>query len=170
MLTVMDGRSTRVDALGVRPVRNAEGKMTPVFGQVPSEVYEQFSEDKEKKSDKDEKVIARFELTEAEYQAARELYQAWEKHVKEQELPHADPYLNGMEFLSKAADGLNQCGEKIKLYRPTRSERDEIASRYNPSQHPLEYIRMMRKKNLELHVADGAFPWGWRPIIQLPGQ
>lgn len=172
LLTMMDGRNTRVNALGTRPVQNAEGKTTPVFGSVPPEVYEQFTEDKdkEKKSDKDEKVIVRFELTEAEYETIREIYQAWEKNVKTQELPHADPYLNGMEFLSKAADGLNQCGEKMKLHRPTRSERDEIASRYNPPQHTLEYIRVMRKKNPELHVTDGAFPWGWRPMIQLPGQ
>jgi hypothetical protein len=176
MLTVMDGRNTRADALGIRPVQNAEGKATPVFGAIPPEVYERFTEDKEKKSDKDgkvdkdEKVIVRFELTEAEYEATREIYQAWEKRVKTQELPHADPYLNGMEFLSKTADGLNQCGEKIKLQRPTRGERDEIASRHTPSQHPLEFVRMMRKKNLELHVSDGAFPWGWRPIIELPGQ
>ena len=104
--------SAHVDALGIRPVKNAEGKTTPVFGAIPSEVYEQFSEDKEKKSDKVEKVIVRFELTEAEYEAIREIYQAWEKNVKTQELPHADPYLNGMEFLSKAADGLNQCGQR----------------------------------------------------------
>jgi hypothetical protein len=173
MWTVMDGRNTQIKALGVQIAKDEAGKMAAVFGPIPAELYEQIKEetdkDKAKKLGKDPVVIARFELTQTEFDKTHKLYQLWEKNAETKALPHGDPYLNGMEFLSKAAEGLNPCGEKARLQRPTQRERDEIASKYNPAQHQLEYIKVMRKKNEELHVTDGAFPWGWRPSLQVPG-
>jgi hypothetical protein len=172
MWTLMDGRQTRIDALGVRLTRGEADRTVPVFGPVPAEVYEQITEesDKEKKKEKEENLIVRFELTEAEFKKTHEIYQAWDKRVKTQKLPHDDPYLNAMEFLSSTMESLDPCGEKVKLNRPTRLERDEITAKIKPPQQSLEYIRVMRKKNGELHISDVAFPWQWRPTIQLPGQ
>jgi hypothetical protein len=169
MLTTLDGRATRVEALGIRPSTDDAGKTEPAFGPVPAELYDRVTEE-EKKGSKDENVIARFELTRAEFEAMHKIYQAWEKSVKANSLPDADPYLNGMEFLRAAAEGLNQCGEKAKLMRPSQRERDEIAARFAPLQRPLEYIRLIRKNNEELHIKDLAFPWQWRPMIQSPAQ
>ena len=90
--------------------------------------------------------------------------------MKTHKLPDADPYLNSMDFLSEAIESLNPCGEKVKMNRPTRLERDEITAKIKPPQQSLEYVRVMRKKNGELHVSDLVFPWQWRPTIQLPGQ
>lgn len=172
MWTVMDARGTQVQALGINITKDEAGKSVPVFEPIPAEVYERITEekDKDKKRDKDENVIARFELTQAEFETTYKTYQTWYKQVKNQTLPQSDPYLNAMEFFMKAVEGLNQCGDKARLYKPTAGERQEIVSRSNPSQHPLEFIKTMRKKNDELHVADRAFPWGWRPIIQSPAQ
>jgi hypothetical protein len=170
MWTVMDGRNTEVEALGVRPNGDGAGQAAPAFGAIPASLYNRVIEDneKEKKVAKDEIVIVRFELTEAEYETTHKAYETWDEYTKTQKLPEADPYLNAMGFLKEAVEGLNQCGEKIKLHKLTQRERDEIVSKYKPPQQPLEYIRSTRKSNDEMHVTDAMFPWVWRPLIQLP--
>lgn len=173
--TVMDGRETKVEALGVQLTKDDKGNSLPVFGAIPAELYTPIIEvgEKDKKANKeskDESVFMRFELTQAEFDTTHETYQAWEKYVKDIALPHADPYLNGMEFFSKVAEGLNQCGEKANLRRPSQRERDEIVSKYAPPQRMLEYTKMMKKNNDELHVNNAVFPWSWRPVVQMHGQ
>jgi hypothetical protein len=172
MWTVMDGRSTEIEALGVQLTKDDAGKTVPVFDSIQTELYNRIIEEneKEKKSNKDEIAVMRFELTEAEFKATHKAYEKWDEYVKTRKLPDADPYRNGMEFLREAVEGLNQCGEKAKLYRLTQRERDEIVAKHKSPQQPLEYIRMTRKKNDELHVTDAMFPWVWRPSIQLPAQ
>lgn len=172
LLTVLDGRQTKVDALGIQLIKDDAGKIVPVFGQIPFELYDRIREEseKEKKNSKEETVVLRFELTQPEYETIHKKYETWDKHLKDRTLPHADPYLNGMEFFGKVAECLNRCGEKADLYRPTEREREEIVSKYGPSQRLLEYIRMIRKKNDLMHVSDAVFPWQWRPMIQAPGQ
>ena len=172
MWTVMDGRKTEIDALGVQLTRDDTGKTAPLFGPIPAELYNQIIEEneKEKKNKQDEIVVMRFELTEAEFEKTHKTYETWDEHVKERKLPEADPYRNAMGFLKEAVEGLNQCGEKAKLYRLTQRERDELVARHKTPQQPLEYIRMTRKKNDELHVTDAIFPWIWQPMIQLPVQ
>lgn len=170
MWTVMDGRQTKTEALGIQMTKDGAGKVVPIFGPISAELYDPIIEESErdKKTRKDETVIARFELSEAEFERTHETYQMWENFVTTQKLPHADPYLNGMEFLSKAAEGFKQCGDKVKMKRPTRSELDEIAAKLNPAQRLLEYVRITRKKNEELHVTNSMYPWVWRPLIQQP--
>jgi hypothetical protein len=172
MWTVLDGRRTEIEALGIQLTKDGAGKTVPVFGPIPSELYDKMIEEneKEKKSNKDEIVLMRFELTEAEFKATHKVYETWDEYVKTHKLPEADPYRNGLEFLRESVGGLNQCGEKTKLYRLSTRERDEILAKHKPPQQPLEYIRMTRKKNDELHVTDAMFPWVWRPSIRLPAQ
>ncbi|MFY9607901.1 MAG: hypothetical protein WAU45_04705 [Blastocatellia bacterium] len=169
MWTTLDGREPTVEALGIQLTKDDAGKTVPVFGPIPAEVYDQVTEviQKDKKT-KDEIVIVRFELTRAEFLKTHEIYQLWEKYAKTRTLPETGPYLNAMEFLRQTADGLNQCGEKNDLYRPTRGERDELVSKHTPQQRPLEYIRIMRTKNDELNIADSTFPWFWRPMLKVP--
>jgi hypothetical protein len=83
--------------------------------------------------------------------------------VRDKTLLYDDPYLNAMEFLRRAAESLNQCGEKIQLHKLNWHQHDQIVTKHNIPQHPLEYIRLMRKKNDQLHVTDERFPKGWRP-------
>lgn len=173
MWTVMDGRENKTEALGIQMTKDGAGKVVPTFGPISAEIYDPIIEESEKdkkSSKKEESVIARFELTEAEFEKTHETYLIWEKYVTTQKLPHGDPYLNGMEFLSTAAVGLKQCGGKVKMNRPTRRENDEIVAKLNPPQQPLEYIRITRKKNEELHVTNSMYPWVWRPLIQQPVQ
>jgi hypothetical protein len=171
MWTTLDGRETTVEALGVRLLKDDTGKTVPVFGTIPAEVYDQVTEvvQKDKKT-KDEIVTVRFELTQAEFLKTRETYQIWDKHAKNKTLPEGGPYLNAMEFLRQTAGGLNQCGEKISLHRPTLVERDELVAKHSAQQRPLEYIRILRNKNDELNVTDATFPWFWRPMLKVPVQ
>jgi hypothetical protein len=172
MWTVLDGRKTEIEALGVQLNKDDAGKAIPVFGPIEAELYNQLTveSDKDKKGEKDENVFVRIELTQAEFEATHNIYQAWDKYVKTHALPNSDPYVNALDFLKRVAESFDQCGEKVKLQSLTQRERDETVSKHNPPRRPLEYIRAMRKKNDELHVNNRSFPWGWRPMLQLQGQ
>jgi hypothetical protein len=172
MLTTLDGRQTKVEALGVQMTKAADGKALAVFGPIAAELYDQLTDenDRDKKSDKgkkskDEIVLMRLELTAAEFKKTHSVFEVWEKYVKTQALPRDNPYQNVMEFLRRMAESLDRCDEKLKLQTPTQRERDEIVSKYDLPQHPVEYVRITRKKNGELHVRDAEFPWGWKPVL-----
>jgi hypothetical protein len=172
MWTALDGRKNEIHALGVHIIADQQGKPQPVFGPIPAELYERLAEerDRDKKIGKDETIIMRFELTGAEFEKSHKTFEVWDKYVKARALPHEDPYLNGMEFIKSAVGNLNPCREKIKLHKPTPTATAEIAAQFAPPRRALEYVRVMRKQNAEMHVTDGDCPWGWRPAVQLPGQ
>jgi hypothetical protein len=172
MWTALDGRKNEVHALGVHISTDQEGKPQPVFGRVPAELYERLAEENEsdKKSGKVETILMRFELTRAEFEKSHKVFEVWDKYVKDRTLPHNEPYMNGMELIKSAVGNLNLCRENLKLHKLTQTATDEIAAKFTPPQRALEYVRVMRKKNAEMHVTDADFPWGWRPAVQLPGQ
>jgi hypothetical protein len=88
------------------------------------------------------------------------VFESWTEFSQSAKLPHSDPYLNALEFLKSAAENLNQCEEKLKLDKAAGA-----ATSQNSAQLPLEYIRMMRKKNKDSHVTNGMFPEDWRPAL-----
>jgi hypothetical protein len=156
MWTKLDGRKTEVEALGVHLAKDGKGKTGPVFGPIPAQLYNEFAAESDQNSD----VMMRMELTEAEFERSYKVFEAWTEFARVAKLPHKDPYLNGMEFLKSAAENLNQCDEKLKLHTT-----DGAAAARNPHQQTLEYIRMIRKKNDDLHVTDRDFPTDWRPTL-----
>lgn len=172
MWTIMDGRKTERDALGVQLIKDQEGKTLPVFGPIPAELGDRLIEenDREAKRKKEERAFIRLELSAAEFETAHQIYEAWSKQANTKALPYEDAYLNGFEFLRKLAENINQCGEKLKLLKLTERERDELIAKHRLPQYTLEYIRALRKQNGELHINDVEFPWQWRPMIQIPGQ
>jgi hypothetical protein len=153
MWTTLDGRDTKIEALGLRTENG--GEAAPVFGPIPDLLYHEF----ETESDKESDVMLRLELTEAEFERAHKVFETWAEYARTAKLPHGDPYLNGMEFLKSAAENLNLCDEKLKLDKTAGA-----ATAQNSPQQMLEYIRGMRKKNKNLHVTDGMFPADWRPM------
>ena len=170
--TSMDGRETKTEALGIQMTRDAAGKVAPAFGPIASEIYDRIIEESErdKKNLKgEESLIARFELNEGEFETTHETYLKWDKNVSAHKLPHPDPYLNAVEFFSRAVEGLRPCGDKVKINKLTRLELEEIIAKLNPPQQPFEYISLMRKKNEVQHVTNSMYPWVWRPLIQQPG-
>ena len=156
MWTKLDGRKTEIEALGVHLAMDSKGKTGPVFGLIPAQLYNEFATESDKKSDE----MMRLEMTEAEFERSYKVFKTWEKYAQDRALPHRDPYLNGMEFLKSAAESLNQCDEKLKLYTI-----DGVAAAQNPHQQTLEYVRVMKKKNDGWHVPDREFPTDWRPTV-----
>lgn len=177
MWTTLDGRDTKVEALGVQPVKNEAGQATPMFDSISAETLDQIKVEpgEDKKSAKDEKrnknniAMMRIELTQSEFERTHKIHDAWKRYVRDRKLPNTDPYLNAFEFIKRAAEVLNQCREKLVLPN-AQGEVAENAVKVDRRQQPLEYIRVVRKRNDKLHVTDAAFPWGWRPMLQLSGQ
>jgi len=154
MWTTLDGRGTKIEALGLR-LEN-RGGTAPTFGPIPDRLYHEF----ENESVKDSDVMLRLELTEAEFERSHKVFETWSEYARTAKLPHNDPNLNGLEFLKSAAENLNQCDEKLKLDTTVGA-----ATTQNSSQQALEYVRGMRKKNKNLHITDGMFPSDWRPAL-----
>ena len=172
MWTVMDGRKTDREALGVQLIKGEEGKTLPAFGPIAAELGDRIIEEGERdaKRRKEESAFMRVELSAAEYEITRQVYESWGKQAQAQALPYPDAYLNGLEFLRQLAESLNRCGERVKLLKLSARERDELNAKHQLPQYTLAYVRALRKQNEELHVNDVEFPWQWRPLIQLPGQ
>jgi hypothetical protein len=157
--TKMDGRRTEVETLGLYLLTDGSGQVVPTMGNIPASLHKEFLNESRKESD----VMMRIELTEAEYVRTHKVFKSWNKRVQDKTLLYDDPYLNAMEFLRRTAESLNQCGQKVNLHKLTWLTSDKIVTQYNIPQHPLEYIRDMRKKNDQLHVTDERFPTDWRP-------
>jgi hypothetical protein len=158
MWTTLDGRETKFDALGLRLTKENGGDAVPIFGPIPPELYHEFEDESFKDSD----IMMRFELAKAEFERTYKVFEIWNEYARTATPPHDNPYLNAMEFLKRTAGSLNQCDEKVKL--PIIA--NPMDSR-NPHQHLLEYIKVMRKNNRDLHITNGMFPSDWFPI-QLP--
>jgi hypothetical protein len=172
MWTVMDGRKTDREALGIQLSKPAEGQTLPVFGPLSAELCDRIIDesDRDAKLKKEENAFMRLELSASEFALTHQIYETWEKQAKTHTLPNQDTYLNGLEFLRKVAESLNRCHERIKLLKPAQRELDELIARHGLHQYALDYIRAMRKQNSELNIKDAEFPWQWRPQIQLPLQ
>jgi len=92
MWTVMDGRKTDREALGVQFVEDREGKTVPVFGSVSAEIGDRIVEDgdRDAKRKKEDSAFIRIELSAAEYEMTRQIYESWSKQANARTLPYAD--------------------------------------------------------------------------------
>jgi hypothetical protein len=171
MWTTLDGRETKVETLGVQIIKGAEGKLAPVFGPIPPELSELIilEAESDKKSVNDQSAIIRIEITPAEFERTHKVFERWEKDAKAGRLQGDDPYVNGIEFLKRTVDRLDQCSHKLKLEQSNPKEPGQVV-RKDLRQQPIDYIRMIRKGNDTWHVPNSSFPWSWRPTVQLPGQ
>jgi hypothetical protein len=163
MWTMMDGRENRIEPLGVHSVASDDGTARPVFGPIPPAVYDQIKEqtEEEKARAPQENIILRFELTVSQYEKTHEVFEAWEKLIKDGKLPAEDPYANAMALITQAVNSLEPCGN----FKLQRVESNAVAQ-YEPKQRAREYIKLLKSKNFELHLPDRYFPWNWRPIVQ----
>lgn len=160
MLTTLDGRRTKVEAIGLQVTKDEKGKTEATFGLIPDKLYEEFRWE----SDKDSDVMMRLELTRTEYARTYRVFETWKELIKEKKLPNEDPYVNAMDFLRKTSDSLNECSEKIKLPQADQPKNSDAASNQNLPQLLLGYVKSLRKKNDERHLANAMFPTGWRPL------
>lgn len=167
MWTTLDGRNPKTEALGVQLIKDKSGKPLPLFGEVPAELYNQIQDaiERDKKAGKERNAIIRVELTEAEFERTHKVFDAWDKSVRTFTLRPQDPYMNVLDLLKQVIQSVNQCGERLKL---SAQGRETIAAKQGLPQLLLEFVRVIRKENDDKHVSDPAFPFGWRPVVQLP--
>jgi hypothetical protein len=161
MWTTLDGRDTKIEALGVQLIKDKQGQTVPVFGSIPEELYQGFKSESQKKSE----TMIRLELTRAEFERSHKVFEKWDEDTRIPALPSSNPYLNGMEFLGRAAESLNECVEKVKLPKIDGSTSGDAVAKTDPAHRSLEYVRVLRKMNEVLHVTDGKFPMRWRPAL-----
>jgi hypothetical protein len=160
MVTTLDGRREKVEAIGVEQTKDETGKVTSEFRLISDKLYEQFKWESDKESD----VMMRVEVSRTEYERIHELFDTWTKLIKDKKLLHDDPYMNVMDFLPKVVERLNVCGEKIKPPQTDKPAANETVSKQILPLLPLEYIRAMRKKNDARHIMNSMFPTGWTPM------
>ena len=154
MWTTLNGRDPNVETLGIQLTRDDAGKTVPVFGPIPAELYDQIPEaaQKDKKS-KEEIVIVRFELTNAEFETTHGIYQLWDKYANTHTLPQSDRYANALEFLRRAAEGLIMV-KKSSCNRPTQRE---VTNRLSiPPLRPWRY-KDVEEKERRADVSDATF-------------
>jgi hypothetical protein len=193
--TTLDGRSTVTDALGVQTTKGPDGNRLPIFGPTPPELHEAItgaadpapdkrrSPEPEKRTGPDTEkragvdnanrnqsdiAILCIEITPSEYDRTHRVYEEWSRLATHGPLPSADPYVNGMTLLKKVVESLTSCGSKLKLEQANRERAD--SANQSIQQQTVGFVRALRKSNNLLHVPNALIPWGWQPVIQLPGR
>lgn len=161
MWTKTDGRKPERESVGLFQTKDEAGKAIGAFGAIPTET----SVDFESESRKESEPMLRVELGEAEFERSHKILEAWRKRVEKHRLPFDDPYLNAVELFKNATENINVCRRETRVKTLDKLVLDDLASKNQPVQRPIEYIRALRKKNNELHISDGSFPWNWRPTL-----
>ena len=163
MVIKMDGGRAQIDAVGIY---SAGGKW--VFGSIPAETYNEFMEEPRKDSD----VMLRLKITEAQYERSLKIIRTWERRAREGTLLYPDIELSNILLVKQVTEGLNQCGEKIKLYNLDWGVNDhisEITAKNPASRAPFMYFKELRRLNEPLHVRDEQFH-GNKPSKQPTGR
>jgi hypothetical protein len=157
MLVKTDGRQSQIDAVGIYSKGNYWD-----FGTIPAETYNQFM----REPHSDSEVMLRLEITAVQYERALKIVRTWERRVREQALLYPDLPLDNILLVRQITETLNQCGERIKLYKLDWSLEDHISS--SPLDNPLltripfMYFKELRRLNESLHVGDEKFHLAFR--------
>jgi hypothetical protein len=148
MLIKLDGERTQVDAVGIYSVQGRR-----MFGPVPEETYREFMKEPRAASD----VMLRLEITSAQYERGLKILQTWERRVKEGALLYPDVSMDNILLVKQVTESLNQCGEKIKLYKLDWGVDDRLSDGNPPPRIPFLFFKEMRRLNESLHVRDEMF-------------
>jgi hypothetical protein len=161
MLIKTDGQQTQIDAVGTYDVRGYWA-----FGPIPPGTYNEFMREPRKDSD----VMLRLEITAAQYERVLKIVRTWERRARNNELLYPDLTMDNILLAKQVTESLNQCGEKVKLYKLDWSLEDRISSSSprddNPfSRIPFLYFKELKRLNQSLHVTDEQF-YGRGPQAQ----
>jgi hypothetical protein len=165
ILIKTDGQKTQIDAVGIY----ASGGYW-AFGTIPKESYDEFLKESGKNSD----VMLRLEITAAQYERALKIVKTWERRARNNELLYPDLTMDNILVAKQVTETLNQCGEKIKLYKLDWSLEDRISSSSprddNPiSRIPFLYFKELKRLNQSLHVSDEKY-YGHEKMQKQEGQ
>jgi len=155
MLIKVDGKDAQVNAVGIY---SEKGKR--IFGRVPAESYNEFMKESPSQSD----VMLRLEISGAQYERCLKFIQTWERRAREGALLYPDISMDNIVLVKQVTESLNQCGEKIKLYKLDWSIDDRISEDNLASLAPFLYFKELRRLNDSLHVRDERFQIPRRPM------
>ena len=163
-----DGRAPKIEALGQQITRDDQGKLALLFGPIQAEEYGRVLEQTEEERNRGEEITAlfRIELSPVEFAAINEVFKGFVEQAKVRATP-TDPSLQTLDLMSSLIDRLGSCEKTEKLRKIDRTVADQALSQRPASQRPMEYIKMLKSRNGELHVPDSKVPWSWRPMLQL---
>jgi hypothetical protein len=148
MLIKLDGKKTQVDAVGIY---SYQGKR--MFGSVPEETWQGFMKEPRAASD----VMLRLEITPAQYQRGLKILQTWDRRAREGALLYPDLSMDNILLVKQVTESLNQCGEKINLYKLDWGVEDKISDGNPIPQVPFLFFKEMRRLNESLHLRDEKF-------------
>lgn len=148
MLIKKDERHTQVDAVGIYAVRGSR-----YFGSVPAETYQEFMKESGAPSD----VMLRLAITESQYERGLKVLKSWERRAQEGALLYPDVSLDNILLAKQITESLNQCGEKIKVYKLDWDYEDKISDKNPLPQIPFLFFKEMRRLNESLHVRDESY-------------
>jgi hypothetical protein len=148
MLIKLDGERAQVDAVGIYSVQGRR-----MFGPVPEESYQEFMKEPRAASD----VMLRLEITPAQYDRGLKILRTWDRRAKEGALLYPDISLDNILLVKQLTESLNQCGEKINLYKLDWGVEDKISDGHPSPQVPFLFFKEMRRLNESLHLRDEKF-------------
>ncbi|MFP5261116.1 MAG: hypothetical protein ACLGJB_04325 [Blastocatellia bacterium] len=160
MLIKLGGAKPEVAAVGVYSARGAAS-----FGTVPAETYNEFMKEPGNESD----VMLRLEITGAQYERGLKILRTWERRVGEGALLYPDVSLDNILLARQVTETLNQCAERVKLYKLDWGVEDKISDNAKPPHIPFLYFKELRRLNESLHVRDEKF-YDRVPRAQQAGQ
>ena len=135
---------TDVGAFGIY----AGERKQPVFGPVPSNVYERFVSEKRKPAD----VLLRLSISKPQYDRTLQVLQSWERRVREKALLYPDIAMDNILLVKQATEELNRCRETIVAYQLDWGLQDDISEHNVASRIPYEYFRELARRNAARHV------------------
>jgi hypothetical protein len=148
MLIKTGGKQPQIDAVGIYS-SGGHG----AFGKIPADTCNEFMKEPRNSSD----VMLRLEMTEAEYERSLHIVRTWERRAREGALLYPNIYLDNILLVKQVTEGLNRCGQKIKLYNLDWGLEDTISEHNAPSLAPFLYFKELRRLNESLHVRDKKF-------------
>ena len=153
MMVKTDGQHTQIDAVGIYAALDRWA-----FGAIPAETYNEFMKEPRKDTD----LMLRLEITAAQYERGVKIVKNWVRRARNNELLYTDIHMNNILLAKQVTESLNQCGERLKLYKLDWSLEDKISTSSpldsNPlSLIPFRYFKELKRLNQSLHVPDERF-------------
>lgn len=140
----------------------ADGQGRAVFGSVPSQTYDAFLREPQKKW---QSVMLRLEIDPAQYVRVRDVLGTWARRARENALLYPDEvFMNNILLVKQATEELNRCRSAVNLYRLDWGVSDRISDHHAPARVPYLVFEELRHRNASLHVPDSRMPAG---LLQL---
>ena len=123
----------------------------PVFGPVPTSVYQQFVGSKSRRASD---VLLRLAINKPQYDRALQVLQSWDRRVREHALLYPEIAMDNILLVKQATEELNRCSKTLVAYELDWGLEDGISEHNVPSRIPYEYFRELARLNAAQHVPD----------------